>query len=784
MTAHLKRFLLAIFFVALSPLLRAQIRWEPASDGISVVKASFMGTGSSTILAGAPKGIYRSTDHGATWSRVTGGASFVCFGIDGTGRLYATTDAGVLRSTDDGSSWTLLASIPLSYDLTVMPDGMLFTVTQDSTYRISPDGGVTTIQPVPTHFWGADMDVAPDGDLYFDHPNGVYRSTDRGVSWRATTSTTAPVGILAIDSAGALYVSQWFSDARGLVRSTDKGATWQTIDTGNTSWVSVGPRGSIFTLVDSGSRRGLNVSNDDGLTWSVLFPLGDEDSYGLYGTLGQSTIFFSAHGMIERSTDGGSSWSPSMAGIDPGNDRIDRIARLSSGTVLAAAHAARRPTGAGDGWTGGLYTSDDDGDHWSELSTSQGVTEIESAGDILAGKVEHFDSTGNGSHRDTSLIVSFDHGTTWSRRFPLKGRHPIAAGPNGMVAVPVDRGIQDSTAEGGIWITTDRGATWRACSVPATVRSVAITPRGVIVAVVADYHIPPLLGNYRVVRSTDAGQSWTVAADSIYSTTIVTGANGDLYLYISRTRLRHATYRSTDDGATWSVDSRSEGISRLIYDRNDTLLMLEATTLPTQYSPEVFKLVRVTEGGTNIAVLKDSISNVEITPNGNFYALVANDLLYPNGSTILTSFDQGTTWTSAMSGLDGIRVTGLAAGSDDAILAATTRGMFRAHDTADGTSSFVPVEIAPQAFLDIAPNPARDAASIRIGLELRADVSIEIVDLLGRTVTRPYSGIMEAGTHEIRIDMASLGAGTGSGIYLCRLTSNGRSVSRPLLLAR
>lgn len=77
------------------------------------------------------------------------------------------------------------------------------------------------------------------------------------------------------------------------------------------------------------------------------------------------------------------------------------------------------------------------------------------------------------------------------------------------------------------------------------------------------------------------------------------------------------------------------------------------------------------------------------------------------------------------------------------------------------------------------PNPLRDRTQLTLGLKARARVSLKVYDVSGREVLTALDGVsFEPGRHPIRIDLS----GHTPGLYFCRLTANGHSATRKLLL--
>lgn len=77
------------------------------------------------------------------------------------------------------------------------------------------------------------------------------------------------------------------------------------------------------------------------------------------------------------------------------------------------------------------------------------------------------------------------------------------------------------------------------------------------------------------------------------------------------------------------------------------------------------------------------------------------------------------------------------------------------------------------------PNPLRDRTQMTLDLSERAKVSLRVYDISGREVLNALDHVpFEAGRHSIRVDLSN----RTPGLYFCRLTANGFSVTRKLLL--
>jgi len=78
------------------------------------------------------------------------------------------------------------------------------------------------------------------------------------------------------------------------------------------------------------------------------------------------------------------------------------------------------------------------------------------------------------------------------------------------------------------------------------------------------------------------------------------------------------------------------------------------------------------------------------------------------------------------------------------------------------------------------PNPFRAGTTIEYELQTSSDVQLQVYDDLGRLVRTLASGFQREGVHYVRLDGSDLAAG----MYSCRLTTPGGSMSKTLLRIR
>ena len=238
----------------------------------------------------------------------------------------------------------------------------------------------------------------PNAYYFGSVAGGVWKSTNGGTTWTPIFDgqPIASIGALAIapSDRSIIYVGTGEADLRGdltygdgVYKSTDGGNTWKNIglrDTQHISRIIVDPQNPNIVLVAAlghaygpNAERGVFRSTDGGATWQKV--LYKEDNTGAidvrFDPDNSQTVFaamWSVHrppwstyppiggsGTIYKSTDGGLTWSQLTGNGLPTGD-WGRV-----GLAIAHGTNGQRVYALIDTKQGGLYRSDDGGEHWS-----------------------------------------------------------------------------------------------------------------------------------------------------------------------------------------------------------------------------------------------------------------------------------------------------------------------------------------------------------------------------------------------------------------------------------
>jgi photosystem II stability/assembly factor-like uncharacterized protein len=183
-------------------------------------------TAGGTVFIHCDNGLYKSTDSGKTWKELHAGGWGKM--VESNGVLLATSQGGILRSTDDGENWALVISEGgVGIDVERIEGGFAAitysTLSKSRRIRTSYDGGKT---------WQAiDAGLRAHGfigpilqPVNANLPAGGFSDS----TWQPkdTTSLSLPKYITTIVQVGEDF---FCGHSDGIYRSSDKGKTWKLV---------------------------------------------------------------------------------------------------------------------------------------------------------------------------------------------------------------------------------------------------------------------------------------------------------------------------------------------------------------------------------------------------------------------------------------------------------------------------------------------------------------------------------------------------------------------------
>ncbi|MET7759602.1 RICIN domain-containing protein [Streptomyces sp. NPDC005389] len=207
---------------------------------------------------GAQDGAY-STDGGISWTGFTAepvaGAQDgrVALAADGSTIVWTQAGQAPYRSTDKGASWSRIQG--LGTDAVVVADrssARTFYSLSGGTLHASTDGGATFTTRA-TNLPAGRLTAVPGvaGDLWIaGSARGLLHSTDAGRTF-TTLTTVRDASALGFGKAApggsyqALYLIGTVKDVTGVFRSTDQGATWLRVNDDAHQWGAIGGVGVV-----------------------------------------------------------------------------------------------------------------------------------------------------------------------------------------------------------------------------------------------------------------------------------------------------------------------------------------------------------------------------------------------------------------------------------------------------------------------------------------------------------------------------------------------------------
>ncbi len=242
---------------------------------------------SSTWYVASNGPLYRSLDSGRTWKAVLNQGIFrLGFDTQSLGRVYAGS-FGVYRSLDGGDNWSWRRSgltvgffgNPLDVrGLAVDPQSPLNLVVGGPYAVFSTDNGGNLFRrlgAIPGYVSDLAIDPESSQTIYSTTDSGFFKSEDGGANWRRIEQGLPPTsgGFLTVEidplNPSLLYTG---TTSGGAFRSRDKGETWTGISRGLTGSevgaILIDP--SLTSTVYAGTEAGVERSVDGGDTWSLL----------------------------------------------------------------------------------------------------------------------------------------------------------------------------------------------------------------------------------------------------------------------------------------------------------------------------------------------------------------------------------------------------------------------------------------------------------------------------------------------------------------------------------
>ncbi|MCZ6775702.1 MAG: hypothetical protein O7D34_04495 [Ignavibacteria bacterium] len=547
-----------LFFLGCSSSLSI-VEWEytggPYAQNISTVHIDE--DNPSHVYAGLTNGqVFKSTDRGRTWT------SLSTIQVDRTihrfvqhpehrQRLYAATDAGLFVSNHNGGEWKRI-------------------VIHDNSGGSNPSRAFA-IDP-----WkSTQMYVGLKG-------RGIYKSTNGGINWNECNNgldsvTIAEADIFDIDidqlKPDVVYASM---SEIGVVKSTDAGGSWLPLTDALASSGSIPMHLVINQLSSESMCFGTNggdiyKSTNTGTTWSPTRqgPGGGKIRSLAIHSAKQEVIYAGTESGLLVSTDFGTSW----------RELTDDLPHIATSVVLASDKNNPLIYVFGEGI--GLQRSSDNGKTWLHVDVGLGGATVSNiVTDRSGGKVygvvgqalfhhnkvaASWVSTCNALIGGTINSVAFDaDSTSYLYAATMNGIYKTTnSGVSWTPGAKALRGIQVSyldtqpairsrmycSTKTGLMISTDRGESWT----PTRPIAAKYQLRSLVFSPVNAGMIHAATSNKAVIATNDGGFNWEPARYGIVGDDIlaVTSDDKDQKTYYAWTADGDG-FRSTNSGLEWN----------------------------------------------------------------------------------------------------------------------------------------------------------------------------------------------------------------------------------------
>jgi uncharacterized delta-60 repeat protein len=596
-------------------LMNASAGWSVRYGHSSVA----MPDGSIVLMGGSDNfglknDTWRSTDNGVTWTRVNASAGW-------SARFWHTSvimpDGGIMlmggsdsfglkndtwRSTDNGATWTRVNassgwSARESPSSVAMPDGSIvlmggwnssYVIYKNDVWR-STDNGATWTQVNASAGWSARFGhtsvVMPDGSIVLmggsdgGWKNDVWRSTDYGATWTRVNASSGWSGRVSHSSVampdGSIVLMGGNSAINifknDMWRSTDNGITWIQVSafsgwTGRDAFSSVAlPDGSIVLV------GGYDVSHSRMNDVWRLTPAGSSapnpsHTYTAPGTYQVALQAYNTGGYNSiRKTGYITVTTPAPV--------ADFTANVTSGAAPLPVSFTDLSLKSPSGWA--WYFGDESyAQPWTQMNASGGWTVRTEHSSVVMpdGTIVLTGGQVSGGLYTNDTWRSTDNGATWtlmnaSSGWKARMMHTSVAMPDGSIVLM--GGITFGARINDTWRSTDNGATWTLMNASSGWKkrdgpsSVAMPDGSIVLTGGSDGYI-----YYNDTWwSTDNGATWTLMnASSGWtgrathssvampdSSIVLTGG------YEYNSIFYNDTWRSTDNGATWTLMNASSG---------------------------------------------------------------------------------------------------------------------------------------------------------------------------------------------------------------------------------
>lgn len=465
---------------------------------------------------GPDSGVYKSTDGGATWTKLTTdlpnsgdiGRIAVAVYRKNPNIVYAliqnNKDGGVFRSEDKGATWKRMSSEDPrpSYfsQIRIDPNNDLRIWMGGVNLYYSEDGGKTfsqqRVRDVHSDFHGIWIDPENSNFMLVGCDGGVYESRDAGRDWdHLNTMTLGQAYEVGYDNQEPYHVcagyqdnAEWCGPSRTWFAGGIPNSAWFMVGGGDGFYVKPDPSDpdTIYTESQDGNIQRRDLRNNEALNIRPVPPNDSNPPYRfnwnsplLISSRDHNTIYYGGN-FLFKSTDRGNSWTKLGGDLTTGVDRntLPVLGALPTKDTLSLYDGVEwyptittideSPLSSSILWVGtddgNLQVSRDGGQNWENVASRvPGVPKGTYVTRVVASKYDEGTAyvTFDG-HRSNDfhvyLFKTTNYGHTWKN---LGVEIPEATGTLHVVREhPSDKNMLFVGAEFGAYFSLDGGQTW------------------------------------------------------------------------------------------------------------------------------------------------------------------------------------------------------------------------------------------------------------------------------------------------------------------------------------
>ncbi len=469
------------------------------------------------LIAGGPEGaIYRSTDAGATFKKLSSGLPTVDLGRialaispQNPDVVYASitaqgNESGFFRSADKGETWTKMSNWntndPQYYgELFADPFHFDRVCALATTNICTPDGGKTIVPlqwsvHVDNHHIG--FDPADSLHIWSGNDGGLYESYDGGVTWRHFQIPATQFYAITLDNATPFYNIYGGTQDNGSLGTPSRSIHPNGIRA--SEGMTVGGGDGFVARADLVDTTVLYTSSQNGAIRRIDKRTGESKSVAPPKTWGSNnekirtafempyiisphnhTRLYVLANVLFKSENKGDSYTPvsvdltraldrdtfTVMGRKWGNDAVNKnlyTNDLSVGTALdeSTLEEGLLYVGTDDGL---IQVSENAGKTWRQMGTFPGVPEFTTVSKLLASRIDTnvvYAAFNNMLHGDFKpyVLKSSDRGRTWTS---IRGNLPDREEVWTLAEDGVNKNMLFAGTEHGVFVTFDGGGNWQ-----------------------------------------------------------------------------------------------------------------------------------------------------------------------------------------------------------------------------------------------------------------------------------------------------------------------------------